>query len=839
MHFLRKAPVSTPDQSAAHELLSELRTRIATQPLPYQHGVEARALESLREVFDQAREAMKKYPGCKKFSAAVTHMLNVELRPFTVKWHRAYSEGRLNSRDGADEFRGDLAQVQKKLQAFSEELQQMAYGTGVPDALSPAVMSDDELGKLFEKLSFGIDTSLHSAANQMNQNEASEVKLRRNHYHITPDGNVNAVGLALSGGGIRSATFSLGVAQVLAERSLLRDVDFLSTVSGGGYTGSFLTMRLGVKGNGSDCGEEPKRVAYPFGPDTTSIQYLRRNAKYMTGINLKQSWSMVTATLAGLVLNWTAPGFVVAVAALLAILASPPAQWWQVLVVISATLTAAALVLYSVLMRQRRELAQLGGTILAALAALTLVLAGGWALAVGHDHIPRWIRDHWLAGGVLSSLILAGPAILRFVPLLETPAIRKIALKLLLLGAGLIIPVGAILLFYAFWFLENLHPDPSSPMWNPLHYGGTYILAGIAFVFALVAGLLLNVNLTAPHRLYRDQLARTFVQDSKGNGTHVPLTGINSNHSAPYQLINAAVNLPSSEHAALRQRKSDFFVFSKHWCGSPATGYIATKEWRTNNHPADLATAMAISGGAVSSHMGLRSMSTLTALLTFLNLRLGFWIHNPPKPTRLKAPGFLCLLREMTGIAMSEKQAWLNLSDGGHLENMGIYELLRRRCKYIICVDGEADPETTFVGFMTLVRHAQIDFGILIDAKLNELRPVTPLSYSQTHTILCRVRYPGDGNQPAGIGLMLYMKLSLTGNESELIKRYRIIHPDFPNQTTLDQFFDEEQFEAYRQLGVHVAEGLFSPALMNGDNPTTVESWFRALARNLLEPTPN
>ena len=120
----------TPDQAAAHDLLCELRTRISTQPLPYQYGVEARALESLWEVFAQARTAMKNYPGCADFARRTTEMLNMDLRPVTAKWHRAHLEGRLNSRDGANEFRADLAEIQVKLRAFSEELQQMAYTKG-------------------------------------------------------------------------------------------------------------------------------------------------------------------------------------------------------------------------------------------------------------------------------------------------------------------------------------------------------------------------------------------------------------------------------------------------------------------------------------------------------------------------------------------------------------------------------------------------------------------------------------------------------------------------------------------------------------------------------------
>jgi hypothetical protein len=227
-------------------------------------------------------------------------------------------------------------------------------------------------------------------------------------------------------------------------------------------------------------------------------------------------------------------------------------------------------------------------------------------------------------------------------------------------------------------------------------------------------------------------------------------------------------------------------------------------KWKTNGNSVDLATAMAISGAAASSYMGLGSMPTLTALLTLLNVRMGFWIHRPDKKVLFEAP---------------------------------VYELLRRRCKFIICVDGESDPMFTFGGLMTLVRHAQIDFGIRLKPKVNELRPDPKTGWSQTHALFSRIHYPATKEHPAATGLLLYLKLSVTGNEPELIKRYHALHPVFPHETTADQFFNEEQFEAYRQLGVHVAEGLFSSALMNTpEAPPTVADWFRRLANNLLEP---
>jgi len=362
-----------------------------------------------------------------------------------------------------------------------------------------------------------------------------------------------------------------------------------------------------------------------------------------------------------------------------------------------------------------------------------------------------------------------------------------------------------------------------------------WALFGLAVALGIVAFLLLDINLTGPHRLYRDQLAQTFVQTREDDRAPKLLTALNQNGFAPYHLINTTVNLPTSTSVTLRDRKSDFFLFSKHFCGAPSIGYWPTGEWQLNGAGVDLASAMAISGAAFSSNMGLASMPPLRALLTFLNVRLGVWISRPE--TGGGRPEFGCLMREMLGLGMSETDKWLNLSDGGHIENMAVYELLRRRTKFILSIDGEADPTSAFHGHLTLVRHAQIDFGIRIDSTLADLRPDTLSKFSKTHYMFCRIHYPPRA--PGGaeeIGLLLYVKLSVTGNEEELIRRYRLTHPDFPHQTTLDQFFDEEQFEAYRQLGAHVMGGLFSRAITSNQPIADIPDWFAALARNLLEP---
>jgi hypothetical protein len=827
-----ETPDLTPDQKAAHEFLAELRTRIATQELPYQYGVEESALKSLWLLFDFAREAIKNHPGCDLFAAEVTRMLNVRVRPVTAKWDRANAEGILKSSDGADQFRGDLTALQIHLLGYARTFHAMAYGTHLPHDAGPPVMSGPGIDELFHDLPFGIIPSdLNKIAEQINSDEAKAVAERRKLFKIKTRTDQNAVGLALSGGGIRSATFGLGVVQVLAEKGLLKDVDFLSTVSGGGYTGSFLSRRLGGM-NGVDQGVQDSDLAAPQGPDPLPVSHVRQNAKFLVARNLKESWRMVVVTLAGMMLNWTVPLLVMIFAALLVRFSPKPQNpdaFWQWAIATTGGLTLVAVFFFCVMLRQGPKRTGRGERVLGFLSAATALVAIGWLLDIGYGRFSHW-HDHksgakglWL--GIASMGAVAGPALIRFLPILKTPGVRKIALKILLLTAGLILPLLMVVTFYC---LLKFGETPAN-LW---------ILAGAAVLLGLVNCWALDINLTAPHRLYRNGLASTFVQTCRDE-PDLPLTEINLSGRAPYHLINTALNVPASQHPALKDRRCEFFLFSKYWSGSPATGYQTSDLWKAGNRPMDLATAMAISGAAFSSYMGLGSMPSLTALLTLLNIRLGFWIKQPGHRSLLGAhPGFVCLLREMTGIGMSEKDSWLNLSDGGHIENLAVYELLRRRCKFIICVDGEADPAFTFQGLMTVVRHAQIDFGVHIEADLDKIRPDPESGLSGCHYHFCRIHYPAVGNEPDATGLLLYLKLSVTGNESELIKRYRINHPEFPHQTTLDQFFDQEQFEAYRQLGVHVADGLFSSAITSGStSPPTVRSWFESLARNLLQPS--
>jgi hypothetical protein len=188
-------------------------------------------------------------------------------------------------------------------------------------------------------------------------------------------------------------------------------------------------------------------------------------------------------------------------------------------------------------------------------------------------------------------------------------------------------------------------------------------------------------------------------------------------------------------------------------------------------------------------------------------------------------------LREMRS-RLDETHKWVNLSDGGHIENLGTIELLRRRCKYIITGDGGADPDLHFGSLATLIRYARIDLGIDIDIDLKQIRLKDPAKdrLSEAHVAIGRIHYPGE----AEYGYLLYLKSSFTGDEDEVITEYRNRKPAFPHESTADQFFDEGQFEAYRALGQHIGEGALAHAPGN-DKLSYVElkHWFEALVTAL------
>jgi hypothetical protein len=273
--------------------------------------------------------------------------------------------------------------------------------------------------------------------------------------------------------------------------------------------------------------------------------------------------------------------------------------------------------------------------------------------------------------------------------------------------------------------------------------------------------------------------------------------------------------------------------------GSKSTGYVHTTEMERAIPTLDLATAMAVSGAAASSQMGAETIKPLGPTLALLNIRLGYWLRNPLRLARKGGwnpwANYYFLL-EMFGL-LNEKRKSVYLTDGGHIENLGLYELLKRRCKVIIAVDAEADREMAFGSFNTLERYARIDLGTRIDLRWALISAMTKKTgeaidkkgdakkHSGPHCAIGEIMYPDDRG-----GVLIYIKASLTGDENDYVFHYKKKYADFPHETTLDQMFTEEQFEAYRALGFHMAYNLFdrSDAFAHA-TPTEYEGLYQDL----------
>ncbi len=288
----------------------------------------------------------------------------------------------------------------------------------------------------------------------------------------------------------------------------------------------------------------------------------------------------------------------------------------------------------------------------------------------------------------------------------------------------------------------------------------------------------------------------------------------------PLHVINIALNLVKGDNLAWQQRKAQSFTISPLHSGSWNLGYRRSEEYGSNlyiNQPLSLGTALAISGAAASPNMGYHSSSAVTFLLALFNIRLGWWLGNPgtagattyrkASPTWSIRP----LLAEAFGLT-DACHPYVYLSDGGHFENLGLYEMVCRRCHCILVVDAGCDPRLAFEDFGNAIRKIRIDLGIDIEIDLDQIARSAETGTSARHHAIGMIRYDKvDDNATAGT--LVYLKPSLTGNEPTDVQDYAARHPGFPHEPTSDQFFDEAQFESYRRLGEHIAQLVLRPAI--------------------------
>jgi hypothetical protein len=320
----------------------------------------------------------------------------------------------------------------------------------------------------------------------------------------------------------------------------------------------------------------------------------------------------------------------------------------------------------------------------------------------------------------------------------------------------------------------------------------------------------------------------------------------------PLHIVNLALNLVSGKNLAWQQRKAASFIVSPLHSGfclhaeyDPDTG---DRKRRGGYRRSDeygggitVGTAIAISGAAASPNMGYHSSPAVTFLMTLFNARLGWWLGNPAEKRlttawrRFRASssrGLRTLRRSLANVGLyflqpNDREMWqlpaprhplsplidealgrtsddndyVYLSDGGHFENLGLYEMVRRRCRFIVVSDASCDPKCAFDDLGNSVRKIRTDFGIPIHLDDPKFRYGKHKRGGGKYCAVGLIDYKPVDGPDAPRGLLLYVKAALGENLPIDVLNYAKTSTHFPHEPTSDQWFSESQFESYRRLG--------------------------------------
>jgi hypothetical protein len=306
----------------------------------------------------------------------------------------------------------------------------------------------------------------------------------------------------------------------------------------------------------------------------------------------------------------------------------------------------------------------------------------------------------------------------------------------------------------------------------------------------------------------------------------------------PFHVLNMTLNLAGGGgNLSWQQRKAQSFTMSPLHTGScllqQQGAYRDSKEYASypdkqgveylkakNKNVADdygitLGTAVAISGAAANPNMGYNTSPLVAFLMTLFNARLGAWLGNPGRtreeglwwllkdddqaPWTRSGPRHAVLPLFAEAFAMADATSpYVCLSDGGHFENLALYEMILRRCQFILVLDNGADADYVFDGLANAIEKIRVDLGLEI-----EVPDFAKIKQGSEHFVEGRIRYTDN---PAEDGKIVYVKPVLTDDEPADIFYYHSQDTTFPQQTTGDQWFSESQFESYRMLGFHSVE---------------------------------
>ena len=405
-------------------------------------------------------------------------------------------------------------------------------------------------------------------------------------------------------------------------------------------------------------------------------------------------------------------------------------------------------------------------------------------------------------------------------------------------------------------------------------------IAAALFLIIAIAAMKIDVNRFSMHGVYRNRLVRAFLGGARASRAVDPFTDFDpadnrrvselraqkNGRRVLYPVINVTLNLVGGQNLAWQERKASSFIITPFYCGSAILGdkitgaatanspqkwtgaYVETKDYGSNEPDLDrettgisLGTAITISGAAASPSMGYNSSPATAFLMTLFNVRLGAWLANPaaeiPKsevqagPTSALKP----LLTEALGLT-DAKSDNVYLSDGGHFDNLGIYEMIRRRCRYILVVDADQDENFDFGDLARSVRFAAIDLNAKIEFTSIKMVPMQEAKEDSVTFAVGQITY---AESPAERSVLVYLKPTYFYQTAPIdVRSYGTTSPTFPHETTLDQWFGEAQFESYRRLGEYLMGKLYDvqlpkmqPPLPQGDEKGhTLEQFFTAAA---------
>jgi hypothetical protein len=456
------------------------------------------------------------------------------------------------------------------------------------------------------------------------------------------------------------------------------------------------------------------------------------------------------------------------------------------------------------------------------LTGLTLLVAI-WSV----PHVYQFIYTNVggaFSAGLSSSLLGVAGAIYQFIAGRDKKSTSSTFSTLRILVTSMLLVYGILLVAYSIVQAGETHP---------VHMFGNEVPLLIVIGFAgLFAGFIVNANYIGIGRMYRDRLMELFMPDKEavrenqwrraGNADQFDIAKLcdeDGTPQRPMHLVNCNVVMVGARQDRFRGRGGDSFVLSPKFCGSSATGWMETSKLGDGHFT--LATAVASSGAAASPHAGVAGRGItrnplVSLLLSLTNVRLGYWVRNPrasrePKtwhkwfPPNLLAPG---IRQGLFGSGTTENAFFIELTDGGHFDNTGLYELIRRRVKIIVLSQGSQDVGYSMDDLANAITRVRVDFGVHIrftseTYPLDTLRPGPDLgSVVKRGWALGTIKYPGTDKQ----GILLYLQASpIAAMNADTVSYWRR-NMDFPNQTTADQFFDEEQLEAYRELGMAIAQ---------------------------------